>query len=82
MKIKNVDYKKETLHVADLVLRELDGSDYDKGQLETIDSTVDKTVDAFGRLLNVLAEKKILTAEEIAQVVNIYGCSDAEFVDE
>jgi len=83
MKIKNVDYKKETHEIVYFVKGELDGSDYNQGQLETIDSTVDKTVEAFGRLLNILAEKKLLTAGDITRIVSIYDYSDeAEFVDE
>ena len=59
--------------VSTYISRQLDGRDYEQGELEDLHSTVDKLHVAFGLLFELLETKKVLTGEEIKKTIqNIY----------
>lgn len=50
----------------------LDGEDYETGILESAAATAKNNSKAIGRLLNVLAEKEIIDADDVANIVDDY----------
>ncbi len=51
------------------VARRLNGSDYDRGQVEAAAAEARNAVEFLGRLVNVLADKKILTEEDLTALL-------------
>lgn len=68
------------LNIREYVLENLDGSDYDSGQLETLSRTVDNISGAFARLVEHLVSKNLMNKEEVQLVikgfVDIYNKED------
>ncbi len=56
--------KKET-SIAAAVDRELDGRDYERGQIEAISETADNTTRAFGKLIEKLYDKNLLDKSDL-----------------
>ena len=72
--------KGSTLH--EWIAKELDGTDYDGGELEDIKRTTDNLKDALGRLVHKLHEKGVLDLPEVAEVVRGQGCGQSIELDE
>ena len=83
MEIKaTVPYEREREEtVAHYAARHMDGSGYDTGHLEAIARSVDKITCSYGRLIEALAEKGLLTAPEVTQVVEGYTNIKATFIN-
>lgn len=86
MDIKTKEYygKERVESVKDFVVRKLDGCDYERGAIETIEKTAENATEAIGRLCEILAEKSILSADDIVRVVSKYPheFNSASFSDE
>lgn len=80
--MKNIKHStwrgEKTSTIADFVTSGLDGRDYD-GALERAGATADNTAEALGRLVEILAEKGIVSASEVVIIAGNY--EEAEFVD-
>lgn len=79
MKIKTVCAwdPREPEPVADYVSRSLSGED--DGRIERLENGERRLRDAFGRLIEALAEKRHFSASEIVAIVDGYNQSTAEF---
>ena len=53
----------------EFVVEELDGSEYDRGELETMRAEIKKTVEAFAGLLQTLSDKGVLNDVDVFKVV-------------
>lgn len=53
---------------AELIERELEGSDYDRGAVEAARAQADNCTKAFARLVQVLFDKEILTRADVLRV--------------
>lgn len=78
IKTKNYRYEPVTMSLAAYVDMELD-ADCD-GQLENVKGTVNNATQAFGRLIEALVDKGVLTLEEALNVAVGY-VGDVERVD-
>lgn len=70
---------REAQSISTYTQRELDGTDYDRGQLEAVGAGLDNGHAAFGRLLDLLAEKEIINANELVKIVENYETTEAKF---
>ncbi len=52
--------------------RRLNGSDYDRGQLETHSAELDSIKQMLGRLVQHLFDKKLITHDEVYLIVDNY----------
>ena len=57
----------------------LDGDDHGKGQMEAATDTARNNSKAIGRLLDLLATKNLVTAEEVATIIDGYFSGSACF---
>lgn len=81
MKIKGeTEFRVFETEVEDYVVSELNGESYDRGQIEAIEKTGENTVEAFGRLIDVLATKGLLDAKEIMQIIGDYDYDGVELI--
>lgn len=71
-----------SLNIAQFVGDRLNGDDYDRGQLESARKTADNATAALGRLVQLLTDRGLLNASDIAFIV--YGHDDGSYtlVDE
>lgn len=77
--IKHSTWRGEnTSSIEDFVASELNSRDYD-GALERAGATADNATQGLGRLVEILAEKGIISASEVGIIAGNYG--PAEFVD-
>lgn len=60
------------VNVEKAVYYSLDGHDYDRGSVETAAATAENTLRAFSKLMQILAEKNLLTKEEIIEITGMY----------
>lgn len=58
-----------TESLEDFAARSLDGGDYDRGQIETIEATTRNNSRAIGRLLAALVEKGTLGLDEVPGIL-------------
>jgi hypothetical protein len=65
--IDGYDDREYTLE--NFVERNLDGNDYGMGQIEATQAATEKTVRAFTNLLRALAEKNLLSIEDIENII-------------
>lgn len=76
MKVVVTDWRDSTKtkeqSLQDYVEEHLDGSDFERGSLETAQATARNVLTAFSRLVEVLAEKKVITTAEFSQIVHGY----------
>jgi len=81
MKIRRETYEghKDT-EVKDYIINCLDGNDYDRGALEATRKTADNACEAIGKLINILANKGLLTATEIKDIAGDFMSDSIEFV--
>lgn len=81
MKIKTEIYgtKHEYGSLEEYAEYRLDGDDYGKGQMEATTDTAKNNSKAIGRLLDFLANKKLLTAKEAVTIVEGYLSGTATF---
>ncbi len=70
MNITTKDYSGSTSteSVASFVERAMDCSDYGSGQLEDIQGKSRKTAETLGRLCELLADRKLLSADDITHI--------------
>lgn len=57
-------------------IKRLDGSDYDRGSLETIEHEVDKLKNVITKLLVVLADRESLNKKELYEILLGYTPSE------
>ncbi len=71
MKIKPKYYPnaEEEIEISKYIEVMLDGTDYDRGSIETIEATGENCSKAIGKLINILREKEILTDQDIHSLV-------------
>ncbi|MCP4761046.1 MAG: hypothetical protein GY870_04640 [archaeon] len=73
MKIKCEDEQyhqdKKEEEITDYIQSKIDGSDYDRGQIETISATSLNCAEALGNLIDILRQKDILTDKDIHKIV-------------
>lgn len=77
MKFPNWNNTKE-LGVADFVSGALSGSDYDRGALEEAAAQATNVSEAFGRLVEILAERGDLTRKDVFKIAKGYVPRDEE----
>ena len=63
---------KEYDDIEDFLKSELDGSDYDTGQLETVAYTAENNSKAIGRLMQTLYDNGVLTLKEVHRIATGY----------
>ncbi len=71
MKLRRFRHEKE-LELIDHIARSLDGSDYDRGALESCEAQAKNVSEAFARLIEVLVNKNILDKKDVYQIVDGY----------
>ena len=83
MKITRTRYGETTEYVSLEQYAEyrLDGDDYGKGAMEAAADTARNNSKAIGRLLDLLSEKHLVTAEEVAAILEEYVDGSAVFDD-
>ena len=59
--------------VQNYVINRLDGSDYGRGELETIKTTLENQSESIARLIDLLATKEQLSARDVEMVVTGYN---------
>lgn len=59
--------------------RHLNGDDYNKGVVEAAYSTAQNNSKALGRLMDILAQKGLLTALETYKIIEGYDSGTADF---
>ena len=81
MKITTENYgtKREYTSLEEYAKCRLDGDDYGMGQMEATTATAENNSKAIGRLLDLLADKSLITAEEAATIVEGYMSGSATF---
>lgn len=75
MKVKIEDYtgvEKDSVDLAEYAIRSFDGDDYERGALECAQGTANNVARALGKLIDVLAYKRLLTDDDLN---NILDCS-------
>ncbi len=61
-------YGTRTESIEGFISRALDSHGYGSGQLEDINAKADKTAQAIGRLCEILAERRLLNADEVTSI--------------
>ena len=77
--------EKTTVSVEKYVENTLNGSMHGDGRLEAAERTAENACRAIGRLLDWAAERDMISARELAHIVNEYGISErvtVEFISE
>lgn len=70
-------YTEDRLEASKFITRALDGSDYERGSLETVEAQARNVTEAFGRLIQVLSDKDIITDGQVHFVaLGYYGDED------
>tara|TARA_R110002074_G_scaffold385855_1_gene567286 strand:+ start:309 stop:554 length:246 start_codon:yes stop_codon:yes gene_type:complete len=78
--IKHTSWRGEqTSSIEGFVSSELYSRSYDYGTLERVEATADNATEGLGRLVEILAEKGIISASEVGIIAGNYG--EVEFVD-
>lgn len=77
MLINIYDYGKKEYTVAEAVEKTLDGSDYDRGELEALKAEQRKTSEMMGRLIEKLLEAHAIKSQALFEVIG-YGWGEAE----
>lgn len=65
------EYRTEELTAAELIERELDGSSYDRGSLETAQADAENCKAGLARLVQVLFDKSVLTRVDVWKVADL-----------
>lgn len=60
----------QTYDLATFVAGQLDGDDYERGAVESAQATADNVAQAFGRLVDLLAERGLLSATDVTMLAN------------
>ena len=80
MKIKHNEYGEPSRYndeeIDDITERHLNGDDYERGELEATRATADNAVKTLGKLLNILAEKELLSIKEIKEILELNYLED------
>ncbi len=58
-------------HMEDLAINSLDGSDYERGELETIIATVENNSRAIGNLLGIMTEKEMINLDDVKKILGL-----------
>ncbi len=61
-------YSKEKISLESLVSKSLDGGDYERGAIETVEAQVQNVTKALARLLRVLSDENRITDEQVFYV--------------
>ena len=69
-------YQENKLEAKKFVERALDGSDYGRGALEATEAQANNVTAAFGRLIQVLSDKDVLTDSQVHFVALGYHKGD------
>ena len=72
MRIENYGQAREYNSLEDYAESKLDGDDHGKGAMEAAADTARNNSQAIGRLLDLMADKGLVSAEEAATIVE--GC--------
>jgi len=67
------------MSVRDYIIAELDRCIDREGSVEQAQAGVNALIESFGRLVQTLADKGLLTAPEVASLPRGWGSSDAKF---
>ena len=68
MKIKND--RGHEVEISDFIENEIDGSDQERGQIETTEATAENSAKAIGNLISILREKNLIDDEDVKKVVS------------
>jgi hypothetical protein len=71
-----------TYELVKYVTTGLNGDDYENGAVETAQATADKCSEAIGRLLELLAIRKVIGSSDIVYIVEGFRRDNAELVEE
>jgi hypothetical protein len=72
MKFKRTFSGKQEYDVGSAIVRQCDGSDYNRGKLETVEAGADKTLEFLAKLTELLHSKGVISNEEISDLLG-YG---------
>lgn len=56
------------VEVSDYIKNQLDGCDYDRGQIEAVEATANNAAEALGFLVDKLRERDLLTDEDVIDI--------------
>ena len=70
-----------TKELTDMVKDIIEDSTFSEGRIEGIDNKVDKIVEMLGKLVNTLAEKKILNSEDLNIILQHYKHSNLRIIN-
>jgi len=79
IKIENYSQVREYDSLEDYAESKLDGDDYGKGTMEAAADTARNNSQAIGRLLDLMADRGLVSAEEAATIVGEYTSGSAVF---
>jgi hypothetical protein len=71
--------KGATTDLADLIVQELRGDDYYRGELESARATADNATAALGKLVTLLVAKGVIALADVSEIC--YGLEDLEIPD-
>lgn len=71
-KFKDGSYNGVAYTASELIRRKCDGSDYDRGSIETVQAATDNTAKILSSLIEVLYKKKIITYDEVKEIAGVY----------
>ena len=68
----------ESTTIESLIKRTCDGNSYGGGALETATRTADNAASMLGRLIDLLASRGTMSAEDVLELAEISGATDVE----
>ena len=68
--------------LGDLIERNLDGSDYDQGELEDMQQTIHNLKDSLATLLSIMFDKKQLNKNQLKEIIGYIRYDDKEKFEE
>lgn len=68
--------------LGDLIERNLDGSDYDQGELEDMQQTIYNLKDSLATLLSIMFDKKQLNKNQLKEIIGYIRYDDKEKFEE
>jgi len=81
MKIQITTYKGfEDKDVKDYIFHCLNGDDYNSGAVEAARKTADNVCEAFGKLIDLLSAKGLLTATDIKDIAGDFMANKIELI--
>jgi len=81
MKIQIVTYEGfKDKDIKDYIFHCLNGDDYDSGEMEAARKTADNVCEAFGKLIDLLTSKGLLTATDIKDIAGDFMPNKIELI--